>query len=138
MTLRILLVDDHAALRRSLARLLERQPTHPLVTEAADGEGALARLATLAAGPPSDFPQLMLIDVDMPGIGGIEATRRARATYPRLRVLAMSMHDDPLLVDAMAAAGASGYVRKDEPLDHLLRAIGAAVAACDAFRRPPG
>lgn len=119
MSLRIALVDDHAQFRINLKLLLQRQGFEVVM----DCEGGLQGLQTLARLVPADFPDVVVMDVAMPGMSGQEATRRVMANWPHARVLALSMHDDTLVMSAMASAGALGYLCKDASLPELLQAV---------------
>ena len=114
--IRLLLVDDHAVLRAGLRFLLNAQPDMEVVGEAADGvEGA--RLAEELR------PDVVLMDLTMPGGGGIEATRKVREACPETKVLVLTMHDDAGYVREALAAGASGFVLKQAADNDLLSAI---------------
>ncbi len=118
--IRIVLADDHAQFRAYLKALLEQQPGLHVVGEAAHGEAVIALLRGWGPGPP---PDVVLMDVEMPGIGGVEATRALRALHPTLGVIALSLHHDPHMVAAMQAAGAGAYLVKGDPLPELVQAI---------------
>ena len=118
--IRIVLADDHARFRAYLKALLEQQPGLHVVGEAAHGEAVIALLRGWGPGPP---PDVVLVDVEMPGIGGVEATRALRALHPRLGVIALSLHHDPHMVAAMQEAGACAYLVKGDPLPELVQAI---------------
>ncbi len=116
MTVRILLADDHQIVREGLRNLLERQPGFETVGEAADGPSAVQRCRELSA-------QVVIMDLSMPGLNGIEATRQILAENPAVRVLILSMHSDRRYVLQALKAGASGYLLKDSAFDELVRAI---------------
>jgi two-component system invasion response regulator UvrY len=118
--IRIALVDDHSQFRNYLADVLSRQPGLSVVLQAQDGVAAAKALNALAAG---ELPDVVLMDVDMPRGGGIAATREILRLHPGLCIVALSMHDDPRLFDAMHQAGARGHVLKGEPLAALLAII---------------
>jgi DNA-binding NarL/FixJ family response regulator len=131
--LTLLLVDDHAAYRSCVADLL-RPLGFVVLGEAAD----VPALQTWLAQAPT-LPDVLLMDVQMPG-GGPSARAALLMQHPHLRVLVLSMHDEPAIVDAMRAAGACGYVLKDDPIAELAQAIRAVAAgARDVGRisRPP-
>ena len=117
---RVLLVDDQALFREALATLLEMRPEIEVVGEAANGGEALDRAATLR-------PDVVLMDLHMPVLDGIAATRRLRAEQPGVRVLALTTFDDDEDVFAALRAGAVGYLLKDVTSDRLVEALLAAV-----------
>lgn len=116
MKLRIVLADDHQMFRHALRALLENDPGIEVVGEAADGE-ALLRLVEQT---PVD---IVCIDIGMPGMNGIEATRRLHAVRPDIRVIGLSAYADRQFVIDLLNAGAHGYVTKADASDELLRAI---------------
>lgn len=114
--LRILVVDDHAIVREGLRRMLGAMAPHWAVDESENGHDALERLRL-------DSYDVAIVDVSMPGMTGLEFLRRARADYPRLRVLMLSMHAEEQYAMRAFKAGAHGYVTKDT----ATRDLGAAV-----------
>jgi len=114
--IRLLLVDDHQIVRAGLRMLFSAEPTVEIIGEAASGEAAVAAVEDLE-------PDVVLMDVAMPGIGGVEATRRIKASHPQVAVLALTMHEDEEYFFEMLAAGASGYVPKRAAPDDLMSAI---------------
>ncbi len=129
MSTRILLVDDHAIVRSGLRWLLEKQGGITVVGEAGDGHDAVRLAAKLA-------PQIVIMDIGMPGLNGIEATRRIHTQHPALRVIALSMHSDPRFVTEILRAGASGYVLKEAAFEDLLHAIRAVLQG-HTYLSPP-
>jgi DNA-binding NarL/FixJ family response regulator len=117
--IRVLLVDDHELMREGLRSILEREKDVEVVGEAASGQVAVELARTLA-------PQVVVMDVAMKDLNGIEATRRIRAACPKVQVIALSSHSDRRYVSAMLDAGACGYVLKANAYDELRRAISAA------------
>lgn len=115
-TIRLLLVDDHQIVRAGLRMLFSAEPEVEIIGEASSGEEAVTQANALR-------PDVILMDVAMPGIGGIEATRRIKAAQPKVAVLALTMHEDEEYFFEMLAAGASGYVPKRAAPDDLLSAI---------------
>jgi DNA-binding NarL/FixJ family response regulator len=128
MTVRVLLADDQALLRAGFRMVLNAQPDLEVVGEAGDGAEAVERTARLA-------PDVVLMDVRMPGMDGIEATRRIIASGAASRVLILTTFDLDEHAFAGLRAGASGFLLKDVPPDHLTAAIRA-VAAGDAVVAP--
>lgn len=126
MTVRTAIVDDHAMLRSSLAQLLGNVPDIEVAGVFRDGEAALA-------GVPECGAQVVLMDIAMPGIGGIEATRQLTAENPGLRVIMLTSFADRQLVVEALSAGATGYLLKDAEPGDLVRAIHAARAGDSAL-----
>ena len=118
---RILIADDHAHFREGLSALLLSASDLEVVGQAADGEEAISLAAELQ-------PDVVLMDLDMPGTGGIEATRRILNTSPHISILVISMHEDDDLVFAALQAGARGYLLKGASKAEILRAIRAVVS----------
>ncbi len=116
MSLRVLLADDHRIVREGLAALIGREPDIEVVGTASDGREAV-RLAREAA------PDVVLMDVAMPGMSGVEATRQIVAELPAVRVLCLSMHVERKFVSAVLEAGAAGYLLKDCAHEELVEAI---------------
>lgn len=121
MTIRILLVDDHKILRHGLRSLIEQQRDLEVIAEAEDGRTALRLAGKLS-------PDVVIIDIAMPGLNGIEATRMITSQKPSPRVIALSMHSDRRFVMGMFKAGASAYLIKDSAFEELIQAIHAVMA----------
>jgi DNA-binding NarL/FixJ family response regulator len=117
--IRILIVDDHPVVRDGLRAILETAPNLALVGEAADGAEGV-RLATELA------PDVVLMDLRMPGLGGIEAIEQIKATRPEVAIVILTTYDDDELILRGLRAGARGYLLKDAGRDVLLDAIRAA------------
>ncbi|MGO9621714.1 MAG: response regulator [Desulfobaccales bacterium] len=116
MTIKIMLAEDHQIVRQGLRNLLASEPDIQVVAEADNGRLVLPRVKEFA-------PHLVIMDITMPGLNGIEATRQIQAECPGVKVIALSMHSDSLFVLNMLKAGASGYLLKDCALEDLVRAI---------------
>jgi len=114
--IRVLIVDDHAVVRSGLRLLIEREQDLTTVDEAANAAEAIYRMI-------EQKPDVLLIDVTMPGESGIEAIPRLLEASPLSKVLVLSMHDDPRYVRDAFAAGASGYVLKEAADSELVAAI---------------
>jgi DNA-binding NarL/FixJ family response regulator len=120
MATRILVADDHQMVRDGLRVLIEQQPDLELVAEAADGRSAVALTDQLS-------PDVVVMDVGMPDLSGVEATRKILSTHPEIKVVGLSMHSDSRYVSGMLDAGASGYVLKEGAFEELADAIHAVV-----------
>ncbi len=119
MKIRILLVDDHKILRDGICSLLKEYPDMEVIGEAADGRTALRLAEELS-------PDLIIMDISMPDLNGIDATRRINTDHPNMKVIALSMHYDKQFVSEIFKAGASGYLLKDsafEELEHAIRIV---------------
>lgn len=114
--LRILIVDDHGIVRAGIRSLLEGQSNIEVVGEAAGGEEAVEKAIRLQ-------PELVLMDIAMPGMNGIEATRRIKKELPEVTILVLTMHDDEEFFFPVLRAGASGYILKETDPQELLYAI---------------
>lgn len=112
----LLVVDDHAVVRESLIGLLDRQPDLEVIGEAADGEEAIRQAQTLR-------PEAIIMDVDMPKVGGVEATRRIRELHLAVVVIGFSLHEDESVNKAMTEAGADAFVSKSAPDRELVETI---------------
>lgn len=116
MSTRILLVDDHAILREGLWILLDKQHDMEVVAEAEDGRKALNLVRELV-------PDLVIMDITMPNLNGVEATHQIISEFPKTRVIALSIHSNRRFVAGMLKAGASGYILKECLFDELIQAI---------------
>jgi DNA-binding NarL/FixJ family response regulator len=116
MQLNVLIADDHRILRQGLRSLLEKEPDLRVSAEADNGRDAVAAVE-------KNPPDLVIMDVAMPGLNGIEATRKLLAIKPNLRVIGLSMHTDRRFVAEMLKAGAVGFVSKDSAFEELVQAI---------------
>jgi len=123
-TIRVLVVDDHAVVRRGLHAFLEGEEDIEVVGDAEDGEQALDVLAHLDA--DGRRPHVVLMDIQMEPVDGIESTRRIRARYEDVEVVALTSFGDEQRVHAAVRAGASGYLLKDADVDEVAVAIRAA------------
>jgi two-component system response regulator NreC len=126
--IRLMLVDDHEVVRVGLKSFLQTQEDFDVVAEASDGEEAISRaMAT--------HPDIILMDITMPGVDGLEATRRLRVLCPKCLILALTVHDDKQYFMQMLAAGASGYITKQAAGDDLIAAIHT-IFAGNVFLQP--
>jgi two-component system, NarL family, response regulator NreC len=116
--IRILVVDDHAVIRRAICSLLSNDPILDVVCQTADGEQAVLKAEELQ-------PDLVLLDITLPGISGIEAARRIRSVSPNSRIIFLSQHDSRQMVEDAVRAGGHGYVAKMDAGSDLLKAIRA-------------
>jgi DNA-binding NarL/FixJ family response regulator len=116
--IRVLLVDDHAILREGIKALLEKQDNIEVVAEAADGREAISRVAQFR-------PDVVVLDISMPMMDGLESTRQMKRENPDIKVLVLTMHDNEEYFFQLLRAGASGYVTKKSVSRELVSAIEA-------------
>ncbi|ARB30701.1 response regulator transcription factor [Pseudomonas tolaasii] len=119
MTCKLLLVDDHALIRAGVRALVQDIPGYNVIGEASDGAQLLEKFSTLQ-------PDIVLLDLSMKHIGGLDALQQLKAAYPRSKVLILSMHTDPELIMRALESGAHGYLLKDttaNELEHALLAL---------------
>jgi len=124
MSVKVLLVDDHAIIREGLRSLLEKQPDMEVVADVDDGRRAVEMVRELS-------PDVVIMDVTMPRLGGIEATRQITSESPSVKVIALSIHSKRRFVADMLQAGAAGYILKECLFDELVQAIH---AVCEGGR----
>jgi DNA-binding NarL/FixJ family response regulator len=115
-TIRVIIADDHALFREGTRHILAGEPDIEVVGEAANGAEAVAMVEQLQ-------PHVAIIDISMPVLGGIEATKRIKSAYPGIAILILTSYDDDRYVFALLAAGAAGYLLKDVPPIDLVRAV---------------
>lgn len=121
MSTRIVLVDDHQVLREGLRSLLEKQPDTQVVGEASNGRAALQLIRELK-------PDLVIMDVNMPGMDGIDATRQITLDSPAVKVIALSMYLRRTFVSEMFKSGAAGYLLKENTFAEIMQAIRTVLA----------
>ena len=120
MSVRILIADDHQIVRDGLRTMFQDEPEFEVIAEASDGRRTVELARELS-------PDVVIMDITMPDLNGIEATRQIKAERPEVRIVALSMHPERQFVSEMLRAGASGYLLKDCPFDELAAAIRTAV-----------
>ena len=126
--IKVVVADDHAIVREGVRMILAREQDIEVVGEAGDGQQALDLVASLR-------PQVVIMDISMPGMGGIEATQLVKAKHPEVQVLVLTMHEDETYVFQLLRAGAAGYVLKRAAAQDLVQAVRAA-AKGEAFLYP--
>lgn len=114
--IKVLVVDDHDLVRSGISRLLSDAPAIEVVGEAGSGEEAVSQVRTLN-------PEVVLMDIRMPGIGGLEATRKVVRSNPDIKVIAVTACDDDPYANRLLQAGAAGYMTKGAEVDEMVRAI---------------
>lgn len=126
--LRVVLVDDHAVVRTGYRLLLENEPDIEVVAELGSGEDAYHRLNELR-------PDVLITDLSMPGIGGLEAIRRIRVKVPEVKILVFTMHENVAFLEHAMEAGANGYITKNSAANVLVHAVQR-VAAGEQYIEP--
>ncbi|MCL5290241.1 MAG: response regulator transcription factor, partial [Firmicutes bacterium] len=114
--MRIMIVDDHQIIREGLRSLLEKLPDIEIVAEAGDGITAVQKAGEIS-------PDLVLMDISLPNLNGIEATRKITSENPGIKVIALTMHSEKWFLDKMIKAGASGYITKGCDFKELIQAL---------------
>jgi DNA-binding NarL/FixJ family response regulator len=114
--LRLLLVDDHAVVREGIRALLASDPRFEIIGEASEGESAVAAVSSLN-------PDVVVMDISLPGLNGVQATRQLRAQNPATRVVALTVHEEGGYLRSLLDAGAAGYVLKRSAASELVRAL---------------
>ncbi len=127
-TIRLMLVDDHEVVRAGLRSFLESQQGFEVVAEAGEGEQAIQRAQEVR-------PDIAVMDITMPGLDGLEATRRLKEICPECQVLALTIHQDKQYFFEMLAAGATGYITKQAAAQELLAAVRS-VAEGNVYLQP--
>ena len=113
----LLIVDDHEIVRAGIKRLVENTPNLNIVADLGSGEEAYQFLQ-------KNTVDLIIMDVSMPGKGGIETTNQIKKRYPKIKILMLSMHDNAMIIEKAMKAGADGYILKNDLSDDLLNAVG--------------
>jgi len=121
MAIRILLAEDHGITRQGLRSLIEKQPDMEVVGEAEDGRKAVELVREL-------LPDIVITDITMPNLNGVDATRQIVRDFPQTKVIALSIHSKMPFITSMLKAGASGYLLKESLFDELLEAIETVMA----------
>ncbi len=127
--IRVLVADDHGVVRQGLVRLFEADPEIKVCAEASDGAEALRLLER-------ERPDVVILDIGMPNLGGLEALGRLRAAHPGVKAILLSMHGDPPFVQSAVALGAEGYVLKNGPVTEVVEAVHAVVRGGSYFSPP--
>ena len=115
-TIKVLLVDDHTIVRQGIRALLESVPDIQIIGEAEDGKAAVEMAEKLR-------PNIMLVDISLPMLNGLEVTRRVRKKVPECKVLVLTMHENEMYVSQILRTGASGYLVKKTAVSELIMAI---------------
>lgn len=116
MSIKTLLVDDHGIIRQGLRSLLAKEPDIEVVAEAEDGRKAVALVREF-------LPDIVIMDITMPNLNGVEATKKITTEFPGTKVVALSIHSNRRFVSDMLKAGACGYILKEGLFDELIQAI---------------
>ncbi len=128
MSIRVLIAEDHSIVRQSLSSLLNKESNIEVVGEAEDGRKALELVRQLV-------PDVVIMDISMPNLNGIDATHQITQQFPKIKIVALSMHSNRQFISEMLRAGASGYILKECSFDALVEAIES-VAAGGTYLSP--
>jgi len=128
MTIKVLLADDHGIMRQGLKSLLEKEPDIKVIAEANDGRKALELVRQFT-------PDVVIMDITMPNLNGVDATDRITTDFPKTKVIALSIHSNKRFVGNMLKAGASGYILKECLFDELAEAIRSVIGG-DIYLSP--
>ena len=123
--IKILIADDHKMFRDGLKEILSKEKNMVITDEASNGSEAVKKMS-------SGQPDVVLMDIDMPGLNGIETTRQILQDHPQIKVLVLSMHSDSMYIISMLEAGAKGYILKTAGKEEMINAINA-IAAGDSY-----
>ena len=115
-TIRIVLVDDHPVVRSGIRTLLEKVPGFEIVGEASEGAGVPALVADTHA-------DVLLLDMELPDVDGTQVAKQVQQSDPRVKILALSAHDDPVYIRGLLESGAAGYLMKEEAPDTIIEAV---------------
>jgi DNA-binding NarL/FixJ family response regulator len=121
MSIRIILADDHTVLRHGLVKSFQNEPDCEVIAQAKDGYSTVELVKQL-------YPDVVIMDIGMPDLNGIEATRQITKAFPQTKVIALSMHSGRNFIIEMFKAGASGYLLKDCEFDELVNAVRLVIA----------
>jgi DNA-binding NarL/FixJ family response regulator len=116
MSIKIIIADDHKIIREGLCGLLEKEEDLQIIAQAQDGRETIELVK-------KHSPDVIIMDIGMPGLNGIEATRHIASEYPKVKIIALSMHSDKKFVKEMLKAGASGYLLKNCAFEELDKAV---------------
>ena len=122
LPIRVLIVDDEPRVRQEIRSIVNSNDYLEVIGEAGDGETAIELARKLQ-------PEVVLMDVTLPTMSGIETTRHMKSEFPHLAIVGLSVHESQLIVEGMAAAGAAAYLAKETATENLFKAIGAALLA---------
>lgn len=125
----VLVADDHGIVREGLARLLGAEPEIRVCASAADGREVLEQTAR-------ERPDIVILDISMPVMGGLETLERLRAAHPEVKAILLSVHGEPSFIQSAVALGAEGYVLKNGPVSELLEAIRSVMRGGRYFSPP--
>ncbi|MBC6988425.1 response regulator transcription factor [Hymenobacter sp. BT491] len=130
-SVRIAVVDDHILFRKGLHALVSGFPSMEVIFEAGDGEELLAHL------DHGKVPDVILMDLQMPNLDGLQTTRLLRSQFPHVRVIIISMHDEPELIESLRAEGAHGYLLKNADPEEVHAAILTVIRKAEAHAAIP-